>query len=84
MDGRVLEIVDNTIEESPLEFPSFSRKGQQYVFEGNEIDVVYAKGSFLGYWLFGSERYLAITPKSGDTIIVYSWTATGGIIEKAE
>lgn len=83
MDGTILEIVDNTTEESPPEFPSFSRNGHQYVFDGNEIDVVYDKGSFLEYWFFGSERYLAITLKSGETKIVYAWTATGGITEKA-
>lgn len=75
MDGTILEIVNHTPEERPPEFPSFSHKGSQYVFDGNEIDVVYNKGSFLGYWFFGSERYLSITPKGGETRIVYAWTA---------
>lgn len=84
LDGSILNIADNTAEDSPSKFPSFSRRYRQFVFEGNVIDVVYDKGSFLGYWLFGSERYLAITPKSGETKIVYSWTANEGITGKRE
>lgn len=84
LDGSILNIADTTAEDSPPKFPSFSRRYRQYVFDGNEIDVVYDKGSFLGYWLFGSERYLAITPKSGETKIVYSWTAKEGITGKRE
>lgn len=84
LDGSILNIADNTAEESPPKFPSFSRRYHQYVFDGNEIDVVYDEGSFLGYWLFGSERYLVITLKSGETKIVYTWTAKEGITEKME
>ncbi len=80
LDGSILNIADNTAEASPLKFSSFSRRGHQYVFDGNEIDVVYEKGSFWGYWLFGEERYLAITLKSGEMKIVYTWTAKEGII----
>ncbi len=83
MDGAILEIVDYAAKERPPEFPSFSKRGNQYVYDGDEIDVVYYRGSFLGYWLFGSERYLAITPKSGETKIVYAWKAKGGIVEKS-
>jgi len=79
LDGSILNIADNTAEESPPKFPSFARRYHQYVFDGNEIDVVYDKGSFLGYWLFGSERYLAITLKSGEMKILYTWTAKEGI-----
>ena len=82
LDGSILNIADNTLEESPPKFPSFSQRYHQYVFDGNEIDVVYDKGSFLGYWLFGSERYLGIRYKSGETKIVYTWTAKEGIIER--
>ena len=84
LDGTILNIVADTTEESPSEFPSFFRRGYQYVFEGNEIDVVYDKGSFLGYWLLGAERYLAVTPKSGDRKVIYAWTATEGISEMIE
>lgn len=84
LSGSILNIADNTAEESPPEFPSFSKKGHQYVFDGNEIDVVYDEGSFLGYWLFGSERYLAITLNSGETKVVYAWTAKEGIRENVD
>lgn len=84
MDGTILNIVENTTEGHLSEFPSFFRRGHQFVFEGNEISVVYDKGCFLGYWLFGAKRYLAITSKSGDTKIVYAWTATGIISEKTD
>ncbi len=83
MDGTIQEIVDNTSEETPPEYPSFSQKERQYIFDGDKIDVVYNKRTFLGYWLFGAERYLAITPTNGETKIVYAWTAAEGIIEKA-
>ncbi len=83
MDGAILKIADYAAEERPPEFPSFSKRGNQYIYDGDEIDVVYYRGSFLEYWLFGSERYLAITPKSGETKIVYAWKAKGGIIEKS-
>lgn len=82
--GSLLKIATDTTEESHPEFPSFSQRNHQYVFDGNEIDVVYNEGSFLEYWLLGSERYLAITPKSGETKIVYSWTAKEGITERIE
>lgn len=78
MDGTILNIADDKTEDDPPDFPSFSRKGHQYVFDGDEIDVVYDRGSFLGYWLFGAERYLAITPQNGEAIIVCAWTATDG------
>ena len=83
MDGTIQEIVDNTSKETPPEYPSFSQKERKYIFDGNEIDVVYNKRTFLGYWLFGAERYLAITLTNGETKIVYAWTAAEGIIEKA-
>lgn len=82
--GSLLKIVTDTTEETYPEFPSFSQRHHQYVFDGNEIDVVYRKGSFLEYWLLGSERYLAITTKSGETKIVYSWTAKEGLTERME
>lgn len=79
LSGSILNIADGTEEESPPEFPSFFRRGHQYVFDGNEIDIVYDEGSFLGYWLFGAERSLTITPQNGETKVVYAWTATEGI-----
>lgn len=79
LDGTILKILDNTTKERPLEFPSFSRKGHKYVFDGNEIDVIYDKGSFLGFWLFGAERSLTITHKNGETKVIYAWTAIEGV-----
>lgn len=73
--GSILQISTDTTDESHPEFPSFSRRNHQYIFDGNEIDVIYNEGTFLEYWFLGSERYLAITSKSGETKIVYCWTA---------
>lgn len=84
LHGSILNIATDTTEESHPEFSSFSQRNHQYVFDGNEIDVVYNERSFLGYWLLGLERYLAITPKSGETKIVYAWTAKGGITERID
>lgn len=81
LDGTVIKIVDQNDMEEPPTFPSFFREGRKYVFDGNRIDVVYDKSTFFGYWLFGAERYLAITPKNEETIIVYSWTAKSGVTE---
>lgn len=84
LDGTILKIVEHTTKERPPEYPSFSRKGCKYVFDGNEIDVVYNKETFFGYWFFGAERYLAITAANGETKIAYAWTATGGVTEKTD
>ena len=84
LDGSIFNIADNTLEESPPKFPSFFRNHHQYIFDGNEIDVVYEKGGFLGYWLFGSKRYLAIIPKSGEMKTICTWTAKEGNVEKIE
>lgn len=81
LDGTILNITDSTTKESPPAFPSFFQNGHKYIYAGREIEVVYDKGSFFGYWLFGVERYLAISPKNGETKIVYAWTATEGITE---
>lgn len=81
VDGSILEIVEYSSEELPPEFDSFSRKGPQYIFDGSEIDVMYNNQTLFGYWILGEERYLAITPKSGETIIVCAWTAGEGIIK---
>lgn len=80
-DGSILEIVENTLEEDPETFPSFSHEGTKYIFRGNEITVEYNQRKFLGYWLFGAERYLAITPKDGEIKVVFAWTAKDGVIE---
>ena len=77
LDGSIMNISDYAGEEYPPEFPSFSQKSRQYVFEGNEITVVYDKASFFGYWLLGAKRSLAFTTKNGETKLVYAWTATG-------
>lgn len=75
MNGTIIDLVDYTAEDRPPEFASFSRAGRQYIYSGDKIDVIYNKRGFLGYWFFGAERYLAITPK-GETInITYTWTA---------
>lgn len=84
LNGSILNIAADTTEEDRPEFPSFSQMHNQYVFNGNEIDVVYREGNFLGYWLGGTRRYLAITPESGETKIVYAWTAKEGVIEEIE
>lgn len=79
MDGKILDIVDNISEEIPPEFPSFSRKGSKFIFDGSKIGVVYNKRSFFSYWFFGAERYLEITSPNGATQIVYSWNARGNM-----
>lgn len=38
----------------------------------------------LGYWFFGAERYLAITPKNGETKVACAWTATEGTTIKTD
>ena len=76
LDGSVLSITDDITDETPPEFPSFFHHGHRYVFDGNELEVVYDKRSFLGYWFLGAERYLKITPKSGELKAVYAWSAT--------
>lgn len=75
VNGTMLGISSETTEGSHPEYPSFARSSHQYIFDGKEIDVVYNKGNFLDYWFFGAERYLAITPESGETKIIHSWTA---------
>lgn len=83
-DGSILSITNDYTGDAPPKFPSFSHNRCQYVFEGNEIDVVYDKGSFLGYWFLGSERYLAITPQNEETQIIYAWTATDGVSKQTD
>lgn len=75
MDGSVLSIADDVNAKKRPEYPSFSRQSHQYVYEGNEIDVVYDTGGFFGYWILGAERYLAITLKNGETIKAIAWVA---------
>ena len=82
MDGNILDIIVDTSVESPARFPSFTKSGHQYVYRGKEINVVYEKRGFLRYWFFGAERYLAITPKDGETEIVWSGTAASGITQR--
>lgn len=84
MDGTILNITDGTDMEYPPNFPSFKKQRRKYIFDGNKIEVVYNKQTFAGYWFFGAERYLEIIPKSGEPIIVYSWTAKEGVTEKAD
>lgn len=79
MDGTILKSATYTAEEHPPEFPLFTKDGHKYVFKGDDINVVYDKGGFWGYWFFGSERYLATITKNGQTEIIYSWTAKGQI-----
>lgn len=77
-DGTITSITENTSEMNPTQFPHFSQKDYRYVYEGNKIDVVYNRRSFMDYWFFGSERFLAVTPRNGEMKIVYSWNATSG------
>lgn len=76
LDGAMLCIADYKVDKHPPEFPSFIQKGHQYIYEGREITVVYDQKSFLGYWFFNSERYLAITTTEGKANIVDSWSAS--------
>lgn len=75
MDGTVIQIIDNCLEDDPPEFPSFYKKRHQLIYDGAEIDVVYNYRGFLGYYFLGQERYLAVISASGETKNVYTWTA---------
>lgn len=75
MDGTILNIVDSSANRTQPEFYGFVQKKNQYVFYGNEIDVIYNKQSFWDYWLFGAERSLSIIPHEGDSIVICTWTA---------
>lgn len=75
MDGSVLSITDDVNAKKRPEYPSFSLQLHQYIYEGNEIDVIYDTGGFFRYWILGAERYLAITLKNGETIKVLAWVA---------
>ena len=75
MDGTILDLCDSANNEAPPKFASFSRKGSKYVYEGITLDIIYEKSSILGYWLFHSPRYLAITPQNAELKIVYIWFA---------
>ena len=82
LDGSIRGISDGSGMERSPEFPLFSRQGRKFIFNGKQIDVVYDKRTFTGYWLFGAERYLAITPKNEEIKVVYAWTAKGIISEE--
>lgn len=82
LDGTILNVADNAAEEYPPEYPSFSRKGQRYIFDGAQIDVVYNKGSFLGYWFLAKERSLSVTYQNGERKVLYAWTAAEGAEKK--
>ena len=75
VDGTILDVFENESDSRPPKFPAFTRKGNQYIFNGDKIEVIYDKRSFFGYWIFGAERYLAITPQEEETKIAYAWTA---------
>lgn len=75
LDGSIIDMTDNTTETVPSEFPFFDKKGRQYIYNGNTVNVIYDKGSYLGYWLFGAERALTVTDQNGEAITIYSWVA---------
>ncbi len=76
LDGSVVNTIENTMEQNPTKYPSFSRKNGQYVFKGAEIDVTYNTAG-VSYWLLGKDRYLKITSKNGETRMLLSWDAKG-------
>ena len=84
MDGTILAVNDGTHEEPPPEFSSFLRKGGYYTFDGNEIDVVYNKGSFVGYWFLGEKRCLSITSAIGIEKIIWVATAIDGVMSNTD
>lgn len=73
--GTILKILDNEFEEYPIEFPHFDKTGHKFIYYGSEFDVVYDRGSFLGYWLLGTNRCLTILPKNGKAIPIMTWKA---------
>lgn len=79
LNGTILKISNGPHVDSLPKFPSFSIVGHKYVFDGNNIDVVYDKKSWGEYFCFNSERYLEITTSSGINNVVLSWTATEGM-----
>ncbi len=46
------------------------------------MDVIYDRGTFLGYWFFGFQRYLSIVPHNGEETIVWTASAKNGVAEK--
>lgn len=74
-DGTIQKILDSELEEYPVEFPSFIKKENKFIYHGNNLNVVYDKRSFFEYWILGADRYLTISPKDGDAVTVMSWGA---------
>ena len=75
-DGTLLNIYESNWEEYPSAFPGFDKKGTQYIYEGNHIDIIYNKRNIFAYWLFGAERQLAVDSNNGEKTILLSWSAT--------
>ena len=75
-DGEILSVSESELEEDPPKFPGFNRKATQLVYEGKNADIIYGDPIELGYWLFGSERYLAVKLENGETTTLLSWTAS--------
>ena len=78
MEGKVMDITENTDAEASAEFLGFSKDGHLYVYEGEEICVIYDRASFLGYWFFGASRQLSVERKDGQTIVLSAWKARDG------
>lgn len=75
LDGIVINVSESGRDEYPAMFPGFSKKGSQYIYEGKDVDIIYNKCNVFAYWLFGSERYLTVKSKNGETTTLLSWTA---------
>ena len=74
MDGTVTDICHEIATTVTSEYPSFLQQGHRYVFEGQNLGIVYDTGG-LGYWLWGEKRYLKIAPLGEEPIVLMSWVA---------
>lgn len=76
LDGSLLNISESNLEEYPPAFPDFEKKGAQYIYAGNHIDVIYNKRNVFAYWLFGAERLLTARSNNGESVVLLHWSAT--------
>ena len=76
LDGTNVNFSKSDRDEYPPVFPGFSRKAAQYVYEGENIDVIYNRQSFLAYWLFNLDRELIVKSKNDKSVTLLSWSAT--------